>query len=68
MTAIREFIKVKNHKVIVNLPNNFDSDEVEVIIMPKAEDKNTFNTLKGIGKIGFTSQSFESDNEDYSTW
>ena len=35
MTALREFIKVKNHEVNIQLPNDFDYEEVEVIIMPK---------------------------------
>ena len=39
MTAIREFIKVKNHKIEYTLPEGFECDEVEMIIMPK-HDKN----------------------------
>ena len=34
MTAIREFIKVKNHQVTIDLPNDFNYEEVEVIVMP----------------------------------
>ena len=31
MTAIREFIKVRNHQVTINLPDDFDCEDVEVI-------------------------------------
>lgn len=35
MTAIREFVKVVDHKVSVTLPIGFDYDEVEVLVLPK---------------------------------
>jgi len=35
MTAIREFLKVKNHELHMKLPEDFDYEEVEVIVMPK---------------------------------
>ena len=69
MNAIREFIKVKNHKVEINLPKNFNYDEVEVIIMPKDEYEYwNEEESKNVGKMGFISSSFEEDNEDYSKW
>ncbi len=37
MTAIREFAKVKNHQLHIELPEGFDYDEVEVIVMPRGE-------------------------------
>lgn len=33
MEAIREIIKVKNRQVIINLPDDFNADEVEVIVL-----------------------------------
>ena len=71
MTALREFIKVKNHEINIQLPNDFNYEEVEVIIMPKKEDDYEFwsdEEIDSIGKIGFVSSSFEDDNEDYSKW
>jgi hypothetical protein len=71
MTAIREFIKVKNHQVTIDLPDDFDYEEVEVIIMPhNKKETNYWNNeeLCNIGKIGLHSNSFESDDEDYSKW
>uniref|UniRef100_UPI00404B144F hypothetical protein n=1 Tax=Gelidibacter sp. TaxID=2018083 RepID=UPI00404B144F len=38
MEAIRQFIKVKNRQINIVLPEGFDVDEVEVIILPKEND------------------------------
>lgn len=38
MEAIRQIVKVKNHTVNIILPDNFNADEVEVIILPKQDD------------------------------
>ena len=35
MTAIREFAKVDNHILNIKLPDYFDYEDVEVIIMPR---------------------------------
>ncbi len=34
MEAIRQIVTVKNHTINIILPNDFNADEVEVIIMP----------------------------------
>ena len=34
MEAIRQTVKVENHKISITLPDNFIADEVEVIILP----------------------------------
>ena len=39
MEAIRQIVKVKNNKITITLPENFSSDEVEVIIL-SSEDEN----------------------------
>ncbi len=39
MNAIRQFIEVKNHTFTVVLPDDFDANTVEVIILPKQENK-----------------------------
>lgn len=38
MEAIRQTVKVKNHKISITLPEDFNSEEVDVIILP-AQDK-----------------------------
>ncbi|WP_188049639.1 hypothetical protein [Flavobacterium sp. GP15] len=35
MEAIRQFVKVKNQKISITLPDDFKAEEVEVIILPK---------------------------------
>lgn len=37
MEAIRQFVKVKNHQVKITLPEDFNAEEVEVIIFAKNE-------------------------------
>lgn len=38
MEAIRQIVKVKNHKISITLPDDFNVDEVEVIIIPKSNN------------------------------
>ena len=38
MEAIRQIVKVKNHKICITLPDDFNADEVEVIILPKSNN------------------------------
>jgi hypothetical protein len=69
MIAIREFVKIKNHRINLLLPKYFNYDEVEVIVLPKTEfDYWNDEEIAQIGKIGQMSQSFEEDGEDYSKW
>lgn len=37
MEVIRQFAKVKNHQVNITLPEDFNAEEVEVIIFAKSE-------------------------------
>ncbi len=60
MIAIRELVKVKNHRIDLLLPADFDYDEVEVIVLPKAEfDYWSDEEIAQMGKIGQMSQSFD---------
>ncbi|MGG7036313.1 MAG: hypothetical protein ACI7YS_14110 [Flavobacterium sp.] len=38
MEAIRQFVTVKDHKISITLPDDFNAEEVEVIILPKSND------------------------------
>lgn len=38
MNAIRQIVEVKNHKINIDLPQDFDAELVEVIIFPKVGD------------------------------
>ncbi|HLU80582.1 MAG TPA: hypothetical protein VK010_00780 [Flavobacteriaceae bacterium] len=42
MEAIKQTVKVQNRQVIINLPNGFDADEVEVIVLAKEYDNEDF--------------------------
>lgn len=71
MTAIREFIKVKNRRIVLDLPEDFNYENVEIVIMPAKEEDWEYWSEKEIGevgKIGLISSSFEDDDEDYSKW
>ena len=48
MEAIRQIVKVKNNKVNITLPDNFNFQEVEVIILPKNDDFVLTNEMKTI--------------------
>jgi len=74
MTAIREFIKVKEHEIHYKLPSDFDYDEVEIIILPKQKTDTQWQywndtELDNFGKIsiGLSNNDFD-DEEDYSKW
>jgi len=60
MEAIRQTVKVKNHQIKVSLPADFNSEEVEVIIIAKNDDFVLTDEMKSI--LDYRS------NEDRSTF
>lgn len=38
MKALKQTLKVENHKVSITLPDDFDAEEVEVIVLSKEDD------------------------------
>ncbi len=74
MYAIKELATVKNHQVVLGLPDFFDeNEEVEVIVLSKKRSQLDYDfwsddELEQVGKIGLNSKSFVEDDEDYSTW
>ena len=56
MTAIRKFIKVKNHTINIKVQKEFENQEVEVIILQKDKIENDIEW------------DYWSDEEDYSKW
>lgn len=38
MKAIRKIVTVKNHQINIILPDDFNAEEVEVIILPRQDD------------------------------
>ncbi|MEC4003864.1 hypothetical protein OX283_004285 [Flavobacterium sp. SUN052] len=39
MEAFRQTVKVKNHKINITLPDDFNSEEVDVIILPSQNNE-----------------------------
>lgn len=48
MEAIRRIVTVKNHQINITLPDDFNADEVEVIILPKQDDFELTDEMKQI--------------------
>ncbi|MBC7641548.1 MAG: hypothetical protein H7174_04305 [Flavobacterium sp.] len=46
MEAIRQTVKVKNHSFKITLPEDFNADEVDVIIIQKNDDFVLTNEMK----------------------
>jgi hypothetical protein len=73
MLAIREYATVKDHQLHIVLPQDFNFEEVEVIVLPRSinalpDEQDLLDQTEQIGKIGFHSHSFVEDDEDYSQW
>lgn len=63
MTALREFAKVDNHILNIKLPDYFDYEEVEALIMPRV-DTDDLSRLNDEIEIGMKSGiSAKSHNE-----
>lgn len=76
MIALREYMKVKNHRLDVKLPDDFDYEDVEVVIIPVGQKENVAwdywneEELDRFGKysFGLSSNDFGDNEEDYSSW
>ena len=44
LTAIKEITHIKNHKLTMNLPNDFNYEKVEVLILPFHEPTQNIST------------------------
>jgi|SaaInl8_200m_RNA_FD_contig_51_1723124_length_833_multi_2_in_0_out_0_1 hypothetical protein len=71
--TVRQFAKVSNRNLQLTLPEDFDYEDVEVIVIPivkKEENIYIFSwkdtDISNMGKIGLLSASFPEDSEDYS--
>jgi hypothetical protein len=71
--TVRQFAKVSNRNLQITLPENFDYEDVEVIVIPiVTKDENIYSwkgtDIGNIGKLGLLSVSFPEDDEDCSKW
>ncbi len=48
MEAIRQFIKVNGRTINITLPDDFNADEVEVIILPKNDQTHLTDEMKTV--------------------
>jgi len=61
MDYIKTIERIKNHKLTINIPEDFKSEEVEVIVLPhEPETYNTENLMK-ISEESFKEWDNESD-------
>lgn len=72
MQALKKIIRVKNRQIFFELPDDFQSEQVEVIILPYlTEHKDTLHETEDAWKQDFLSISkWENDNEavSVSSW
>jgi hypothetical protein len=48
MEAIRQTVKVKNHSFKITLPDDFNAEEVDVIVLSKSDDFILTDEIKSI--------------------
>jgi hypothetical protein len=71
--TVRQVVKTHNRQLFITLPEGFDFEEVEVIVMPASRPKDQISFWESsdidmAGKIGLSSAGFPEDDEDYSEW
>ena len=66
MNAIRQIVEVKNHKLNIELPENFDAEYAEVIIFPKEEELDF--EISGDEKALMRKRLAEAKEADFEDW
>lgn len=66
MNAIRQIVEVKDHKLNIQLPENFDSEYAEVIIF--AKDESFDFEISDEEKALMRKRLAESKEEDFEDW
>lgn len=66
MNAIRQIVEVKDHKLNIELPENFDSEYAEVIIFAKDESFDFESSEEE--KALMRKRPAESKEEDFEDW
>ncbi len=64
MQALRQIIDVKNHSLNIMLPNDFNADKVEVIILPLEEKKQKKGIANLRGKLNLSDTQYKDFQED----
>ena len=64
MKALRQILDVKNHSLNINLPNDFNADKVEVIILPLEEKTKKKGVANLRGKLNLSDAQHNDFQED----
>lgn len=64
MQILRQIIDVKNHSLFISLPNDFNADKVEVIILPIEEKKQNARISNLRGKLNLSDAQYLDFQED----
>lgn len=64
MQALRQILDVKNHSLNISLPNDFNADKVEVIILPLEEKSKKKGVANLRGKLNLSDAQYNDFQED----
>ncbi|MCC7158191.1 MAG: hypothetical protein IT281_01490 [Ignavibacteria bacterium] len=61
MNYIKTFRKIKNHKLIIDIPEDFKSEDVEVIVLPVNADTESNDSFMKVSEESFKEWDNDSD-------
>ena len=64
MQALRQILEVKSHSLNIRLPNDFNADKVEVIILPLEEKAKKKGVANLRGKLNLSDAQYKDFQED----
>ncbi len=64
MQALRQILDVKNHSLNISLPNDFNADKVEVIILSLEEKAKKKGVANLRGKLNLSDAQYNDFQED----
>jgi hypothetical protein len=64
MQALRQILDVKSHSLNISLPNDFNADKVEVIILPLEEKEKKKGVANLRGKLNLSEAQYNDFQED----
>jgi len=64
MQALRQILDVKSHSLNIRLPNDFNADKVEVIILPLEEKAKKKGVANLRGKLNLSDAQYNDFQED----
>ena len=67
MNAIRQIVEVKDHKINIELPENFNADKVEVIIFPVDEEEELYSVSEEEKNL-MRERLKNTKEEDFESW